>query len=439
VRLPAALSRLLLVAATAAFVSFPILSLKVDESQIDADARELALYVFEPPPAEGPAGMRSWVTITADSLVLGGAILSLGVLGLLLGAGIRALKRREAWESLSDAAGRAKALLGTRRSKLGFGLALAAVLVLFPFVMERVYVSLGVETMIYVTLALGLNVIVGYAGLLVLGYAAFFAIGAYTYALLAVHLDLSMWLAFPFAGGAAFLAGLLLGLPSLRLRGDYLAIVTLGFGLLVWYFLKTEQALTGGEMGLPNKDVSIDLQAPTRLPGVGVLFEPHHFWWPSLLLASLAVVVIRRVERSRIGRALVAMREDETAARCMGIHTTRLKLSAFAFSAMWAGFAGVLWCAKWGYVNPKFFDFDQSIIILAMVVLGGMGSIPGVIAGAVILYAGPDLLRTYLPELQTYRLLGVGAIMILLMIYRPQGLFGSSRLRAELAGEEDGG
>jgi branched-chain amino acid transport system permease protein len=196
----------------------------------------------------------------------------------------------------------------------------------------------------------------------------------------------------------------------------------------------------GLPLGLQGEKAWMDLQAPTALPALGIpkLSDPAHFWWPALALTILAVVVIRFVERSRIGRALVAMREDETAARCMGIHTTRLKLAAFSFSAMWAGFAGVLWCAKFGYVNPKFFDFDQSVIILAMVVLGGMGSIPGVIVGAVLLYAGPDLLRNYLPALQKYRLLGVGAILILLMIYRPQGLFGSSRRKAELAGAEDG-
>jgi len=420
--------RLLWAAIGAFAVSFPILSLKLDENRIDAGSRSLVLYVFE--------SERSFVSVTADSLVLGGLVLAFGAAGLAVGAAMRATKKRPLWKDLARRTGASRDTLSRPKSLVAMGALTAVVLILFPFMMPRVYVSLGVETLIYVTLALGLNVVVGYTGLLVLGYAAFFAIGAYTYALLTLHTGMSMWVALPFAGGTAMLAGLLVGLPCLRLRGDYLAIVTLGFGLLVWYFLKTEQALTGGEMGLPNKDVNIDLQAPTAIPFIcGPLEEPAHYWWPTLILAALAVLVIRFVERSRIGRAMQAMREDETAARCMGIHTTRLKLAAFAFSAMWAGFAGVLWCAKWGYINPKFFDFDQSVIVLAMVVLGGMGRIRGAIAGAIILYAGPDLLRNQLPQLQTYRLLGVGALMIVLMIYRPQGLLGSSRTKAAITGE----
>ena len=433
-KVPPPLARLLLASAGAFVVSFPILSLKVDENRIDAGGRELAILVLQ--------GEQSWVTLTAHSLVLGGCVLGLGLLGFGAVLGARWVRGREFWPRVAERATSAWARATERRARIGYGVLLALILLAFPFALPRVYVNLGVETLIYTTLALGLNVVVGYAGLLVLGYAAFFAIGAYVYALLAIHVGLSLWLALPVAGAAAMLAGFLLGLPSLRVRGDYLAIVTLGFGLLVWYVLKTEQAITGGEMGLPlglkGAAAGTDLQAPSALPGIGMLIDPQHYWWPALLLTVLAVVAIRRVERSRIGRALVAMREDETAARCMGIHTTRLKLAAFSFSAMWAGFAGVLWTAKWGYVNPKFFDFDQSVLILAMVVLGGMGTIHGVIAGAVILYAGPDLLRTYLPELQTYRLLGVGAIMILLMIYRPQGLFGSSRRKAELVGEDGG-
>jgi branched-chain amino acid transport system permease protein len=219
---------------------------------------------------------------------------------------------------------------------------------------------------------------------------------------------------------------LLVGLPSIRLRGDYLAIVTLGFGEVVYYLLKTEEALTGGEMGLPNNDIRGDLQQHTSVLGSPPLTEPSHYYWPALALLVIAAFVIWRIERSRVGRALVAMREDETAAQCMGINTTRLKLIAFAFAAMWAGFAGVLWAAKQNYTNPMYYWFMESVRILAMVVLGGMGSIPGVIVGAVILYAGPSLLREYLPEFQDYRMLTV---------FRPQGLLGSARLRAELAGD----
>ena len=200
--------------------------------------------------------------------------------------------------------------------------------------------------------------------------------------------------------------------------------------------------LTGGEMGLPNKDIRGSLQDHTGLhiPGIvdtGPLYEAEQYYWPALLLVILAVVVIKGVERSRIGRALVAMREDEIAARCMGINTMRLKLSAFAFAAMWAGFAGVLWAAKTDFVTPKHFYFMESALILAMVVLGGMGSIPGVMVGAILIYAGPPLLRQQFPDLQTYRLLIFGALMVIVMIYRPQGLFGIKRRTAPPV-EEDG-
>jgi branched-chain amino acid transport system permease protein len=317
--------------------------------------------------------------------------------------------------------------------------------VVYPSVMSRQHVNLGLETLIYMTLALGLNVIVGYGGLLVLGYAGFWAVGAYTFVILALRCDVNMWVALPFAGLAAMLAGLLLGLPSLRLRGDYLAIVTLGFGEVVWYLLKTEAEFTGGEMGLPNSSIKGRIQDHTSFLGSGTLTEAAEYYWLALALVIVAVYVIHRVERSRVGRALVAMREDETAARCMGINTTRLKLSAFAFAAMWAGFAGVLWAAKTDFVNPNFFRFYESILILAMVVLGGLGSIPGVMIGAIIVYAGPALLRENadwfeqhgLPDFQTYRLLIFGAVLVILMIFRPQGLLGSARLRVQMGGSEE--
>ncbi|MEN8150583.1 MAG: branched-chain amino acid ABC transporter permease [Planctomycetota bacterium] len=359
---------------------------------------------------------------------------SLWFLAVLLTAGFLLyglkLLRVVALEPTREVRERTVLFLRSPRTALVLVSLIMAIAVLFPFLGSRQMVNLGFETLIYMTLALGLNVVVGYAGLLVLGYAAFWAIGAYTFAILALRLDVSMWLALPISGLTSMLAGFLLGLPSLRLRGDYLAIVTLGFGEVVYYFLKTEVQLTGGEMGLPNKDIPGSLQDLSALPFTGPLIEPRHYYWPALALVILAVVVIRGVERSRVGRALVAMREDEIAARCMGINTTRLKLAAFAFSAMWAGFAGVLWTAKLDYTNPMYYYFMQSAMILAMVVLGGMGSIPGVMVGAALLYAGPALLRQYLPEFQSYRLLIFGALMVLLMIYRPQGLFGSARLVA---------
>jgi len=396
--------RIVIVAAALTAVAFPIVSIEGDGTG---------------------------ATITTRSLWFLAALLTAGFLfyGLKLLRGVVEGPTREVRE-------RCVGILRSPRVALALVSLIMAIALIFPFVGSRQMVNLGFETLIYMTLALGLNVVVGYAGLLVLGYAAFWAIGAYTFAILALRLDVSMWLALPISGLTSMLAGFLLGLPSLRLRGDYLAIVTLGFGEVVYYFLKTEVQLTGGEMGLPNKDIPGSLQKLSALPFTGPLVEPQHYYWPALALVVLAVVVIRGVSRSRVGRALVAMREDETAARCMGINTTRLKLAAFAFSAMWAGFAGVLWTAKLDYTNPMYYYFMQSAMILAMVVLGGMGSIPGAMVGAILLYAGPALLRQYLPEFQSYRLLIFGALMVLLMIYRPQGLFGSVGPKAGRPREE---
>jgi branched-chain amino acid transport system permease protein len=405
--------RIPLVAAALAAVSFPILSVRGD--------------------GDG-------AVVTDAALQFGLAVTAVGYLfwGLKTAYGRTRAGVDRAAEAVTS-------LLGIRSVAFSLTGLIVIGAVLFPFLMPPQYVNLGFETLIYMSLALGLNVIVGYGGLLVLGYAGFWAIGAYTFSILALRLGVNMWVSLPLAGAASMLAGFLLGLPSLRLRGDYLAIVTLGFGEVVYYFLKTEVELTGGEMGLPNKDIKGSLQDHTSLFGSDPLIEPDEYYWPALALVILAVVVIRGVERSRIGRALVAMREDETAARCMGINTTRLKLSTFAFSAMWAGFAGVLWAAKVDFVNPRYFYFMESALILAMVVLGGMGSIPGVMIGSILIYAGPALLRMYsgtlqdwgIHEPQTYRLLVFGALMVLVMIYRPQGLFGSARLKAELPGKED--
>jgi branched-chain amino acid transport system permease protein len=407
------LLRVPLIAAIAAVVGFPILSIQGD----------------------GPAAR-----ITLRALTFGGWVLAAGY-GLML---IRFMYRIFE-EPIDDVRTAAMSLFGKRRVGLVLVCALLVGAAVFPSVMSRQHVSLGFETLIYMTLALGLNVIVGYGGLLVLGYAGFWAIGAYTFAILALRWDVNMWVALPLGGLAAMLAGLLVGLPSLRLRGDYLAIVTLGFGEVVWYLLKTEAEFTGGEMGLPNSSIKGRLQDHTSFMNSGNLTEASEYYWLALALVIIAVYVIYRVERSRVGRALVAMREDETAARCMGINTIRLKLSAFAFAAMWAGFAGVLWVAKIDFINPNYFRFYESILILAMVVLGGLGSIPGVMIGAIIVNAGPALLRENadwfeshgLPDFQAYRLLIFGAALVALMIFRPQGLFGSARLRVHMGGSKD--
>ncbi len=313
-----------------------------------------------------------------------------------------------------------------------------ALVIAIPYAKAK-YVNLAVETLLYIELALGLNVVVGTAGLLVLGYAGFYALGAYTYAILALQYGWSFWPCLPLGALVATVAGLIVGLPVLRLRGDYLAIVTLGFNEVVRYLLKNMPSFTGGDQGLPNVKIKGDLQDPTEIFGFAFT-TPEHYYWMMLVIVALTLVALRRLEHSRPGRALVAMREDEIAARHMGIDTTRLKLVAFMLSASIAGLAGVIFAARNNFVNPDTFKFDLSVMILAMVVLGGMGSLLGVMAGATILWTLLFLLRDIkaLAGIQEYRMLIFGAVMVIVMIVRPQGLFGSARRKLELVGNAGG-
>ncbi|MBI5366546.1 MAG: branched-chain amino acid ABC transporter permease [Planctomycetes bacterium] len=316
-----------------------------------------------------------------------------------------------------------------------------------------------VQSSLYVVLALGLNIIVGMAGLLVLGYAAFYAIGAYTLGILAQQMGyfglpdthLNHWVAFPVAAAVAGLFGLALGLPSLRLRGDYLAIVTLGFGEAVRYLFKNWPALTGGEQGI---SIPRDCRIPPKWGEFPILeWSGGGFPWVSagaveparkeelayyliLAIAVITVFAIHRLNHSRLGRAFIALREDEVAAESMGIPTTRMKLLAFALSAVWGGIAGVFYAAYNGYVSPETFTFDESVLILSMVVLGGMGSTGGVILGAVLLYFIPVFLRDQYPAFQDYRKLIFGLLMVAMMIFRPQGLLGGRRRRIEMGDPE---
>jgi branched-chain amino acid transport system permease protein len=298
-------------------------------------------------------------------------------------------------------------------------LALAAA-ALAPMGMDTYMLDVGATAGIYVCLALGLNIVVGMAGLLVLGYAAFYAVGAYTYALLNVHYHLSFWLCLPIGGALAALFGLLLGLPTLRLRGDYLAIVTLGFGEITRITLNNWDSLTRGPNGILNI-------APPSL-GRFTFSHPLHYYYLHLAMVALAAFVLHRLSGSRLGRAWVAMREDETAAESMGIPTLRMKLLAFSLSAFWGGVAGVLFAGKQLFVSPESFNFLESVMVLCMVVLGGMGSVPGVIAGALLLTVLPEALR----GVADYRLIVFGAAMVALMQYHPQGLWPSSRRMMEL-------
>lgn len=291
---------------------------------------------------------------------------------------------------------------------------------LAPLGMDTYMLDVAATAGIYVCLALGLNIVVGMAGLLVLGYAAFYAVGAYTYALLSVHYHLSFWICLPIGGALAALFGLLLGLPTLRLRGDYLAIVTLGFGEITRITLNNWDTLTRGPNGI--------LQIAPPSIGSFTFSHPLHYYYLHLAMASLTAFVLHRLSGSRLGRAWVAMREDETAAESMGVPTLRLKLLAFSLSAFWGGVAGVLFAGKQRFVSPESFNFLESVMVLCMVVLGGMGSVPGVIAGALLLAVLPEALR----GVADYRMIVFGAAMVALMQYRPQGLWPSSRRMMEL-------
>jgi branched-chain amino acid transport system permease protein len=288
---------------------------------------------------------------------------------------------------------------------------------------------------IYVVLALGLNIVVGYAGLLDLGYAAFFAIGAYTYAMLAspqFNLHLPFWVLLFVAAAVAALFGIVLGAPTLRLRGDYLAIVTLGFGEIV-------------------PQIFQNLQVTGRADGIAALDTPAFFghsfgesalpfYYVTLGAIVLTLVLVRNLRDSRLGRAWMAIREDELAARHMGINTTRVKLAAFALGASFSGLGGVIFAAKLGTVSPADFQFQISVLVLSMLVLGGMGNIAGVVIGAVILglvngYLLPQSASlVHIPhvDLSQSQFFIYGAILVAIMLFKPEGLLPSRTRRQEL-------
>ena len=282
-----------------------------------------------------------------------------------------------------------------------------------PLFLPTYHTSIFVTTMMYIILGLGLNIVVGMAGLLDLGYVAFYAVGAYLFALLHMHFQIGFWTALPLAGLTAALLGILLGIPVLRLRGDYLAIVTLGFGEIIRLVLENWGDVTGGPGGIP------DLPQP-GLFGIDFDFQSSmiYFYYIVLVFMIFAIIVTQRLQKSRIGRAWTALREDEIACEAMGVDTTKTKLTAFALGAFWAGLVGVFVAAKGSFINPASFTFHESAIILSIVVLGGMGSILGVIIAAFLLILLPEYLR-FLSE---YRMLLFGATMVVMMVFRPQGL-----------------
>lgn len=298
-------------------------------------------------------------------------------------------------------------------------LALVALLaVCFPFISSLYQINIMTTALIYVMVGLGLNIVVGLAGLLDLGYVAFYAVGAYSYALLNYHFGLGFWTLLPVGALLAMLFGIILGFPVLRLRGDYLAIVTLGFGEIIHLVLKNWNALSFGPSG-------IDQIPRPELLGIDLTPQQTHayIYYLMLGLTLFTIIVVRRLENSRVGRAWVALREDEVACQAMGIDKTRTKLSAFAMGATWAGMGGVVFAAKTTFINPSSFTIWESIIILCVVVLGGMGSIVGVACGAFILILLPEYLRAF----SQYRLLIFGAVLVLMMVFRPGGLISNVR------------
>lgn len=360
-----------------------------------------------------------------------------------------------------------------------------------PFIVDAIpvlgptWVRILGFAMLYVLLALGLNIVIGYAGLLDMGYIGFYAIGAYLYALLASpHLNMAglvdnvlnwpLWMIIPVAAVAAAICGVLIGAPVLKLRGDYLAIVTLGFGEIIRIFMNNlDQPLniTNGPQGISNiaplhidgagwsyaagqaPEAILSLQTSWSLFGLKVTPVISYYLF-FLAIVIFAIVLSKRLEVSRIGRAWMAMREDEVAAEAMGLNKRNLKLLAFAMGATFGGVSGVLFSSYQGFVSPESFTLMESIMVLAMVVLGGMGSIRGVVLGALILSIMPELFRDLVNWTQpfvmdnvtfvsrevlrnildasTLRMLVFGLALILVMRYRPEGLWPSSRRRAEL-------
>ncbi len=289
---------------------------------------------------------------------------------------------------------------------------------LFPHVVSMYQTNIMISALIYVMLGLGLNIVIGLAGLLDLGYVAFFAVGAYSYALLNLHFGISFWIALPLGGVLSAIFGIILGYPVLRLRGDYLAIVTLGFGEIIRLVLENWNDFSKGPSGIPN------IPKPGFF-GLDLSLEQStvYLFYIIVCLVIFTIFFINRLENSRIGRAWIALKDDEIACQAMGIDKAKTKLRAFALGATWAGMGGVVFAAKTAFVNPASFTIWESVIILCTVVLGGMGSIAGVISGAFLLILLPEYLRA----VSEYRMICFGAILVLMMVFKPGGMIENVR------------
>ena len=374
-----------------------------------------------------------WVGIAVAGVMAGRLLLSLWE---------QARTARARQQAASGAFGKAFKALYQRNSVL----VAAAVVVLaagLPFYASRTWIDLATLVLIYLTLAWGLSIVVGLAGLLDLGYVAFYAIGAYTFALLAQNLDLTFWQCLPLAGAVAALMGVALAFPILRLRGDYLAIVTLAFSQIIQTVLNNWSSLTGGPNGVSGiaRPSLFGLEfSRTASAGhetfhgfFGIPFDSEYrlifMFYLTLLLALVVNLFSLRIRKLPLGRAWEAMREDEIACRALGINLPKTKLSAYAIGATIAGLAGCFFAAKQGFISPDSFSFMETAIVLAIVVLGGMGSQMGILIATLFLVLLPELSR----EFADFRMLIFGVAMVLVMVFKPGGLVSSRQPTVRLA------
>jgi branched-chain amino acid transport system permease protein len=328
-----------------------------------------------------------------------------------------AIRRKEAGDAVAASgekkSGKLAELANNPALTNSFRAFFLVVFLVTPWLVTTYQTNILISFLLYVVLGLGLNIIVGVAGLLFLGHAAFYAIGAYSYALLNQYFGLGFWVALPLGGVIAALAGIALAFPVLRLRGDYLAIVTLGFGEIVRLVLENWSDLTGGPSGISNIPRPGLFDAKLSVADANI-----YIYYIVLALAIITIIAVTRLKDSRIGRALQALREDEIACEAMGIDRVGVKVMAFGLGTAWAGFAGVIFAAKTTFINPASFTFFESAIILSIVVLGGMGSNLGVILGSAFLVLLPEYLRAF----SEYRMILFATAMVLMMVFRPQGL-----------------
>ncbi|MEQ8398694.1 high-affinity branched-chain amino acid ABC transporter permease LivM [Thalassobaculum sp.] len=378
-------------------------------------------------------GIISWPAITPTYTLsfltgVGGAILAIRA--------VVQVSQRNSSMTKADRDARTEAIGEQVRKLVKVFAALAVVFALtLPFLpfSNRYVIDVATLIVTYVMLGWGLNIIVGYAGLLDLGFVAFYAVGAYSYALAAQHLGISFWLALPFAGLLAASFGLILGFPVLRLRGDYFAIVTLGFGEIVRIVLINWYDVTNGPdgiSGIPRPDffglASMTRNGSDGLPPFheyfGLEYSSEHriifLYYLIVVMAALVALFTVRIRKLPIGRAWEALREDDIACASLGINRTTIKLAAFGISAAWGGFAGAFFATRQGFISPESFTFIESAIILAIVVMGGMGSLVGIAIAALLLIGLPEVFR----DLAEYRMVAFGAGLVMIMIWRPRGL-----------------